>query len=336
MSIWAILGLLVLVVLLSRRARRDEEPFSITDTVDMQALPTSENTPNLPELQRNRYLLLLSADGSADYVSLKQLYHWALNDVKDAAVKKAGELINDTVKSRAKMVVQTATLNGAIVRGYDSATDAFGGELPDQTTFEDCMAMLRHQQHEFGGFRTSVQASVRKKYAAMNLTQLFHECTKAGVDPYGTKEQIVARMVAKQKPATGWDRNICFRYDPYKVVSTSVQKGTSLQAWFKNGGDPANTTHVSMWLTRGDHNEIINTYRRAFPKSGEPPPPPPPLSPPPACANTPGFKDKFGFACASWRGYGTCTRQDFPDWQGYTDQDLLAVQTNCKETCQRC
>lgn len=298
MSIWAILGLLVLVVLLSRRARRDEEPFSITDTVDLQALPTSENVDvsttvsKMPELQRNRYLLLLGAEGNADYVSLKQLYHWALTDVKDTAVKSAGEFINDTVNSRAKMVGQTATLNGAIVRGYDSATDAFGGELPEQKTFEDCMAMLKQQHHEFGGFRTSAHPSVAH-------------------------------------------RNTCFRYDPYKVVSTSVQKAASLQEWFKSGGNPADTTHVSMWMTKGDHAEMINTYRRAFPKSGEPPPPPPPPLPT-TCVNTPGFKDKFGFACASWHGHGTCTRQDFPNWWDYTDQDLAAVQTNCKETCQRC
>ena len=48
------------------------------------------------------------------------------------------------------------------------------------------------------------EASVRAKYAAMTLMQVHSECTKAGVSTYGTKDQMIARLVAKQKPATGW------------------------------------------------------------------------------------------------------------------------------------
>eukprot|EP01046_Picozoa_sp_COSAG06_P003064 COSAG06_NODE_115_length_23358_cov_31.775227_3_plen_1442_part_00 len=48
------------------------------------------------------------------------------------------------------------------------------------------------------------EASVRAKFTSLTLMQVHSECTKAGVSTYGTKEQMIARLVAKQKPPSGW------------------------------------------------------------------------------------------------------------------------------------
>ena len=48
------------------------------------------------------------------------------------------------------------------------------------------------------------EAQVKAKYASMGLMAVRGECTKKGLSTYGTKEQMVARLVAKDKPPGGW------------------------------------------------------------------------------------------------------------------------------------
>eukprot|EP01045_Picozoa_sp_COSAG04_P020079 COSAG04_NODE_2018_length_4992_cov_2.675455_2_plen_181_part_00 len=48
------------------------------------------------------------------------------------------------------------------------------------------------------------EAQVKAKYASMGLMAVRSECTKKGLSTYGTKEQMVARLVAKDKPPGGW------------------------------------------------------------------------------------------------------------------------------------
>ena len=63
------------------------------------------------------------------------------------------------------------------------------------------------------------EAQVKAKYASMGLMAVRGECTKKGLSTYGTKEQMVARLVAKDKPPGGWA-------SPSSTTSASAAAGS--------------------------------------------------------------------------------------------------------------
>lgn len=75
---------------------------------------------------------------------------------------------------------------------------------------------------------------MRTKYASMTLMQVHGECTKKGCSTYGTKEQMIARLVAKEKPVTGWGGSSgSTSYSSSSSSSSPSRSGTQTEAQAK-------------------------------------------------------------------------------------------------------
>ena len=48
------------------------------------------------------------------------------------------------------------------------------------------------------------EASVKNKYLAMTLMELRRACTQKGLSQIGVKDDLIRKLVAKEKPAAGW------------------------------------------------------------------------------------------------------------------------------------